>query len=85
MSISLLDKSLKVDVFFELSDCEFNDNVCMRIIEDCQDDEKVFRADETNLYLTTRQARRLASALLHAAEESEEYCSNQENDESPGG
>jgi hypothetical protein len=74
MTISLLDNSLKVEIFFEVSDCEFNDNICVKIDEDCPDDEKVFRGDETNLYLTSHQARHLAAALLHAAEESEEFC-----------
>jgi hypothetical protein len=74
MTISLLDDSLKVDIFFEVSDCEFGDNLCIQITENCPDDEKVFRADETNLYLTTQQARHLADALLKAAQESEEYC-----------
>jgi hypothetical protein len=85
MSIKLLDDSLEVNILFDLTDCEFNDNVCIQVIEDCPDDEKVFRGDETNLYLTAKQARQLASALLHAAEESEEYCSARESDESPGG
>jgi hypothetical protein len=84
MTISLLDNSLKVNIFFELKDCEYGDNVCVSIIEKCPDDEKVLRADETNLYLTPKQARRLASAFIHAAEESEKYCTNKESDVSPG-
>lgn len=74
MTISLLDNTLKVEIFFEVSDCEFGDNICVKINEDCPDDEKVFRGDETNLYLTSKQARRLAEAFLQAAEESEDYC-----------
>jgi len=74
MTISLIDNSLKVNIFFEISNCEFGDNVCFQIIENCPDDEKVFRADETNLYLTAAQTRQLVAALLKAAEESEEFC-----------
>ncbi len=85
MSIKILDDSLEVNIIFDTTDCEFSDNVCVQVIEDCPDDEKVFRGDETNLYLTSKQARQLASALLRAAEESEEYCSAKDNDESPGG
>ena len=84
MVIKLLDDSLEVNILFDLTDCEFSDNVCVQVTEDCPDDEKVFRGDETNLYLTPKQARQLASALLHAAEESEEYCSAKENDETIG-
>ncbi len=78
MVISLLDGTLKVDIYFEQKDCEFGDNVCLSIVEKCPDDEKVFRGDETNLYLTSKQARKLASALLNAAEESDIYCSSKE-------
>jgi len=84
MIISLLDNSVKVKIFFELNDCEYGDNVCVSILEECPDDEKVFRGDETNLYLTPQQARKLASALLHAAEDSEKYCASKESDVSPG-
>jgi hypothetical protein len=84
MAITLLDNSLKVSIFFELKDCEFGDNVCVSIVEKCPDDEKIFRGDETNLYLTPQQARKLASALLKAAENSEKYCASKENDVSPG-
>jgi len=84
MAISLLDGTLKVDIFFEMKDCEYGDNVCLSIVEKCPDDEKVFRGDETNLYLTPQQARKLASAFLQAAKESEKYCSSQESEVSPG-
>ncbi|HSO27652.1 MAG TPA: hypothetical protein VLS48_06250 [Anaerolineales bacterium] len=67
MSIYLLDHALKVDICFEISDSEFDDNVRLCIQEDCPDDERVFRYDETNLYLTPEQARDLAEALIAAA------------------
>ncbi len=78
MTISLIDGTLKVNVYFEQIDCDYGDNVCLSIVEKCPDDEKVFRGDETNLYLTVKQARKLASALVNAAEDSEKYCSQKE-------
>jgi hypothetical protein len=80
MTITLLDGSMKVDIFFELNDCEYGDNICINITEKCPDDERVFRGDETNLYLTPRQARRLSSAFLKAAEDSEKYCTSKESE-----
>lgn len=67
MVIELLDGSLKVEITYEKSDKEFDDNICMRMWEDCPEDEKVFYAGETNLYLTPEQARQFANALLQAA------------------
>jgi hypothetical protein len=84
MAISLLDNSLKVNIYFELKDCAYGDNVCVSIAEICPDDEKIMRGDETNIYLTPQQARKLASALQKAAESSEKFCASIENDESPG-
>ncbi len=84
MKILLLDGTLKIDIFFEQKDCEYGDNVCLSVVEKCPDDEKVFRGDETNLYLTPKQARKLAEAFIKAAEASEKYCSANESDVSPG-
>jgi len=70
MVINLLDDTLSVDVYYDQADCEYEDNICLSILEDCPDEEKVFRAGQTNLYLTRDQARQLGQALLAAAEES---------------
>jgi len=70
MPILLLDGSLEVNVFFEESDSEFEDNVCVSIAENCPDEEKVFRGDETVLYITAEQACQLARALNIAAQAS---------------
>jgi hypothetical protein len=70
MAIYLLDDSLKVDVFFDPEDCEFNDNICVRFTEECPEEEKLFWAGETNIYLTPQQARQLAKVLNEAAEAS---------------
>jgi hypothetical protein len=69
-SIYLLDRSLKVDVYYEPEDRNFNDNICISFCEECPDYEKIFVADETNIYLTSEQARQLAEALLQATFES---------------
>ena len=67
MGINLLDNSLKIDVFFDQQDETFKDNICLRIKEKCPDEERVFREEESNLYLTAKQACQLAKSLLKAA------------------
>jgi hypothetical protein len=68
--ILLLDETLRVIVYYEAEDKSFEDNVCLCIEEDCPEEERVFRAQITSLYLTRDQARRLAEALLKAVERS---------------
>ena len=70
MPIYLIDDTLSVEVYYDQNDCEYQDNICFSILEDCPDEEKVFRAGQTYLYLTREQARLLGRALLDAAEES---------------
>ena len=72
MAIYLLDNSLKVEIFYECTDCDYPDNVTVRITEDCPEDEKLLRADQVNLFLTPDEARRLAFALLSAAEQGQD-------------
>jgi len=74
MAIYLLDHSLKVDVFYDHSDCEYGDNICVSIVESCPDEERIFKYDELNLYLSSEEARQLAEALLSASKES---CENE--------
>lgn len=74
MAIYLLDNSVRVLVFYEDNDCEFEDNICVRFDEECPDEEKIFKADETNIYLTATQAQELAQALLKAASTSAQAC-----------
>ncbi len=71
MSLILLDDTLSVDIYFEPSDDQFADNVCVSLWESCPEDEKIFIADETNIYLTSSQARELAKMLLDAVNASE--------------
>lgn len=70
MQISLLDDSLFVSIFYDLPDQDFEDNICIQLIEQCPEDEKIFRAKETNIYLTPEQAAQLAEALSKAAADS---------------
>ncbi len=67
MVIHLLDDSMVVEVFFDPSDREFSDNICVRVKEDCPEEERLLRAEETNIFLTPQQACQLAQALSKAA------------------
>ncbi len=67
MILLLLDQSLKVEVFFDPEDDQYEDNVCLSFEEDCPEPERLFRHDQTNIYITSTQAIALANALLKAA------------------
>lgn len=67
MTLNLLDDSLKIEVFFEPNDRDFEDNICLCITETCPEEEKIFIHDETNVYLTPEQAEAFARLLLQAA------------------
>jgi hypothetical protein len=69
--IRLLDNSLQVEVFFSKEDCDLEDNICTRIIETCPEDEKIFKHEESHIFLTRQQARDLAAALTAAVNKSE--------------
>jgi hypothetical protein len=68
--ISLLDNSLEVSVFFERTDSEYDDDICICFQEYCQEEEKIFKAGETNIFLTPEQAKQLAAALTEASKQS---------------
>lgn len=70
MTISLLDGSLKIEIFYDCKDSQFEDHICVKIVEDCPEDEKIFYAGETNIYLTPEQARQISNALLKAVKQS---------------
>ncbi len=70
--IYLLDDSLQVEVFYSCEDCDLEDNICLKVIESCPEDEKIFKHDESHLFLTRKQARAFAEALLEATRKSEE-------------
>ncbi len=67
MVVMLLDNSLKVEIYYDECDRDFADSICVSFREECPDDERIFRGDETNIYLTPEQAMQLAQALSHAA------------------
>jgi len=46
----------------------------MCLVEACPPEEKILKADETNIYLTVEQALKLGNALIEAATESSHYC-----------
>lgn len=74
MPLYLLDDTLSVEVFFEETDREYCDNICIRFWESCPEDEKIFNAGETNIYLTVEEACKLAQYLLAAVKNSSEGC-----------
>jgi hypothetical protein len=70
MAIELLNGSLKLEIFYDKRDREYEDNVCLCLKETGPDEEKVLYANETNLYIKPEDARRLAQLLLDAADQS---------------
>ena len=70
MIVKLLDESLHIQIYYEKTDSAYDDNICINIQEDCPPEECLFRAQETNLFITVEQARSLAEALTQAAAKS---------------
>jgi hypothetical protein len=74
MAIYLLDNSLKVEIYFDPSDSDYDDNICISIVEECPDEEKLFLAGETNMYLTPEEACQILQALAQAVKNSNREC-----------
>ncbi|HUV16307.1 MAG TPA: hypothetical protein VMW28_07080 [Pelolinea sp.] len=70
MAIDLLNGSLKIEIFYDKRDKDYEDNICLCINEIGPEEEKIFYAGETNLYISAEEARRLAELLLKAADTS---------------
>ena len=70
MAIELLNGSLKIDVYFDKDDREYDDNICVCLKEFGPEDEKILYAGETDIFITPDEARRLAEMLVIAAESS---------------
>ncbi|MBM3137137.1 MAG: hypothetical protein FJZ98_02995 [Chloroflexi bacterium] len=70
MAMELLNGSLKIEIFYDRRDKEYEDNICLSIKEIGPEEEKVFYAGETNLYIKPEDARKLADMLLEAADHS---------------
>lgn len=64
--ISLLDGSLILNIYYDESDREFEDDICLCFTEDCPEDEKIFKADETSIYLTPEEAALIILELTRA-------------------
>jgi hypothetical protein len=65
-AITLLDGSLKLTIFYEETDRQFDDDICLCFEEDCPEDEKIFKADEVSIYLTPEQAALIVLELSRA-------------------
>jgi hypothetical protein len=76
MTIYLLDKTLKIDIFYECADQDLEDNICVTIIEECPPQERIMQAGTTHLFLTADQAQQLGEALLAAAEHSQAHSTH---------
>ncbi len=70
MAIKLLNGSLKIGVYFDKKDKEYEDNICVCIQEFGPEDEKILYASETNIFINAEQARELAEMLTTAADHS---------------
>jgi len=70
MAIEILNGSLKIEIFYDPQDREYEDNICLCIKESGPEDERILYASETNVFITAEQARNLASMLLKAADQS---------------
>ena len=65
MAIELLNGSLKVEVFFDKKDKEYEDNICVCLREFGPEDEKIL-----NIFINAEQAREIAQMLNTAADHS---------------
>ncbi len=70
MAIKLLNGSLKIKIFFDKKDREYEDNICVCVRESGPEDEKILYAGETNIFINAEQARELAELLTTAADHS---------------
>jgi hypothetical protein len=70
MAIKILNGSLKIEIFFDKKDREYEDNICVCVREYGPEDEKIFYACETNIFINDEQARELAEMLTTAADHS---------------
>jgi len=70
MAIKLLNGSLKIEIFFDKKDREYEDNICVCVREFGPEDEKILYAVETNIFINDEQARELAEMLITAADHS---------------
>ena len=67
-AISLLDDSLKLKIYYDETDSDFEDDICLCFEEDCPDEERLLRADEVSIYITPEQAALIILGLSRAVE-----------------
>ena len=67
MRLLLLDDSLQVEVAYDAERRDYEDTVRLIFVEHCPKDERIFKADETRIFLTPDQAEQLARGLQQAA------------------
>lgn len=67
-TITLLDGTLSLKVYRDQRDAVYEDSICLCFIEDSNEDEMLFRVDETSIYLTPQQAALLVLELNRALE-----------------
>ncbi len=65
-AITLLDGSLRLTIYHDEADREYEDNICLCLVEDCPEDERLLRADEVSIYLTPEQAALIVLELNRA-------------------
>ena len=70
MAIKLLNGSLKIEIYFDKNDREYEDNICVCVREYGPEDEKILYAGETNIFINAEQARELVEMLTTAADHS---------------
>lgn len=71
MTVTLLEGTLQIDIFYDCEDQDLEDNICVQVIERCPPAERILRAGQTHIFLTPDQARELGEALLQATHHSE--------------
>jgi hypothetical protein len=71
MLVNLLNGALTVELHFENNDSQYDDNICLCFKEPCPEEERVFKAEQTLIYIKSSEARALAKALLYYAEKSD--------------
>ena len=74
MSISILDNSIKIEIYYDESISDFDDDICIRLKEECPVDEKILISDITNIYITPEQACLLQLALQRALKDHRAIC-----------
>jgi hypothetical protein len=71
--LTLCNGQLTLDVDFEPSDEDFDDNIFIRLNEDCPPEWKLLAHEGSSFGMTSGDARKLAQALLQAADQNDQW------------